>query len=194
MTNFSDAFLLAVDHAMLYEVGPFWNPNDPDVIRGTTGTRDRNRKVGYVNIPADRGGETKYGIAQNPNPKINVSALTLAESREVYYSEYWKSGSCDKLPEAVAIMHFDACINHGVGRACKMLQESVGAVQDGAIGPKTLKAIQSTPQEKIINSLFNTRKNFYNYLVSRNSSQKIFLNGWMNRINEVSKYALNKIK
>lgn len=191
MTNYSDAFRHAFDHAMLYEVGKFWNPNDPDVIEGSLGTREKNRKVGYVNIPADRGGETKYGIAQRPNPDINVRNLNLDTAREVYYGRYWLAGQCDKLPYQTAIIHFDSCVNHGVGKAKKILQEAVGATPDGAIGPKTLQAINDMEPRDLIRAISDIRTNLYQAIVVRDPSQKIFLNGWMARINEVTEYSLS---
>ena len=191
MTNYTDAFKHAFDHAMLYEVGKFWNPNDPDVINGSMGTREKNRKIGYVNIPADRGGETKYGIAQKPNPDIDVRNLNLADAQDVYYGSYWLSGQCDKLPYQVAVIHFDSCINHGVGRAKKILQEAVGVVPDGVVGPKTLQAVNDMDPREVIQAISDIRTNFYRAIVVRDPSQKIFLNGWMARISEVTEYSLS---
>ena len=191
MSNYSDAFRRAFDHAMLYEVGKFWNASDPDVIAGTIGTRELNRKVGYVNIPSDRGGETKYGIAQKPNPDVNVKQLDLQSAEDIYYDRYWLRGDCDKLPHQIAVIHFDSCVNHGVVRAKKMLQQAVNAQPDGQIGPKTLQAITSTDPVEVIQSICDIRTNFYKSIVVRDPSQKIFLNGWMNRINEVTSYSLS---
>lgn len=68
MPNYTNAFEKAIDHAMLYEVGGFWNVNHPAVARGLIDTSANRKAVGYVNDPDDRGGETKFGVARNANP------------------------------------------------------------------------------------------------------------------------------
>ena len=193
MTKYSDAFVDAFNHAMIYEVSKLWDPNDPDVIAGKIGTKFQNVKVGYVNIPADRGGETKFGIAQKANPDVNVRNLNLESACDIYFNKYWLAGYCDKIPGVISIIHFDSCVNHGVGRAVKMLQEAVGATPDGVIGPKTLQAINSKDPGEVIQAICDIRTRFYNAIVARDASQKVFLRGWMNRINEVTSYSLSSL-
>lgn len=193
MTYFPEDFEKAFNHAMLYEVGGFWNPKDPDVISGAYVTREQRKKVGYVNIPADRGGETKYGIAQNANTDIVVRNLNLAGAMKVYYERYWLTGYCDKLPYPVTVIHFDGCVNHGVRRACRFLQKAVGVEQDGIIGPATLRAVAAKSRKDIIQDISNYRADFYLAIVRNNPSQKMFINGWMRRINEVTAYTLEAV-
>lgn len=188
--DFPQDFIEAFNHAMLYEVGQFWDPSDPEVIAGYYGTRQQRRKVGYVNIPADRGGETKYGIAQNANPDVRVCDLNLDGAMEIYFNRYWLFGKCHLLPYPLTIIHFDGCINHGVKRAIRFLQRAANVEDDGIIGSVTLNAIHAARLEDIITSLANIRRDFYIAIVERNASQKIFLNGWMRRINEVTDYTL----
>ena len=177
--NFTDAF----NHTMLYEIGAF-NPKDPDVIAGRIDTPQQRKKVGYVNIPQDRGGETKYGIAQNGN-KVVVIDLDLKSAMDIYYKNYWLAGSCDKLPAGLALIHFDGCVNHGVGRACKFLQRAAKVNEDGIIGPATLKAVSP----ELISRVADIRKDFYLAIVDRDPTQKMFLSGWLRRVNEVEKYS-----
>jgi lysozyme family protein len=112
---------------------------------------------------------------------------------EIYRRKYWIAGSCQLLSYPLAIIHFDGCVNHGVGRANRFLQRAVGAIEDGAIGPQTLSAINSANQGAVIQSLSNTRTNFYQQIANRDASQKMFLTGWMRRINEVTAYSLSKL-
>jgi lysozyme family protein len=190
----NNAFLCAFNHAMLYEVGPFWNPDDPDVQQGLIETHEQRRKVGYVNIPQDRGGETKYGIAQRANPGINVRNLDLQSAHDIYEREYWNAGSCDKLDCPLNIMHFDGCVNHGVIRACKFLQRAAGVSEDGIIGNMTLAAINDVGQEEMIKRLSDIRRKFYQMIVQKDPSQRVFLNGWLRRIDEVTQFVLNELK
>lgn len=190
----TEDFVDAFNHAMLYEVGSFWDPSDPDVIAGNFSTREQRRKVGYVNIPADRGGETKFGIAQNANQQIRVRDLDLEGAMEVYFQNYWLRGKCDLLPYPVSLIHFDGCVNHGIGRANKFLQRAVGAADDGVVGQGTLKAVSETNPKQIIESISEQRANFYQSIVKNNPSQGIFLKGWMRRIDEVTAFTLDSLE
>ena len=191
--QFSKSFLYAFNHSMQFEIGPWWNPNDPEVIAGLCETREQRKKVGYVNIPQDRGGLTKYGIAKNANPQVNVQNLDLSQAMQVYFNSYWLPSKCELIPYPIQIMHFDAAVNHGVKTACKMLQESVGAVPDGVIGQVTLGKISQTNPRAIIDNLNNIRVARFNRIVQRDASQQMFLRGWLNRAAAVHKYTLAQL-
>jgi lysozyme family protein len=45
---------------------------------------------GYVNNPADPGGETKYGISKRAYPNIDIAKLTLDQALNIYYNAYWQ--------------------------------------------------------------------------------------------------------
>jgi len=193
MADFDNSFQHAFDHAMLYEVGGFWNSQDPEVQAGLIDTKDQRRKVGYVNIPADRGGETKYGVAQKMNPDVPVRTLDLNGAMQVYFDRYWVAGNCPQLPYPLTIIHFDGCVNHGIGRAKKFLQSAAGVNPDGGIGPNTIAAVNAMDPAQLIQNLSNARAAFYNQIVARDPSQAMFLNGWMRRITEVTNYTLAQL-
>jgi lysozyme family protein len=184
---FTDAFNKAVDHAMTYEVGGFWKLT-PDVEAGLIGTDAQRKAVGYVNDPDDRGGETKYGVAKNANMDLNITTLNWAGAKEVYNRRYWLNGSCDKLPGRVAVLHFDGCVNHGVGRANKFLQRALRVTVDGVIGPATCAKAAAADPISLCNSICDQREQFYRDIVANNPSQGKFLNGWLRRINEMRKF------
>lgn len=189
----TDAFKAAFAHAMLYEIGAFFNVNDPEVIAGLCETKEQKKKVGYVNIKEDTGGLTKYGIAKNANPEVDVQNLNLAGAMEIYERKYWNVAKCEQLVYPVSIMHFDCAVNMGVGRAAKFLQQAVGAVQDGIIGPKTIDAVNCTNPAVVIEKYAAAREARYNGIVAANPSQAKFLNGWLRRNNEVKQYCLDKL-
>ncbi len=191
--TYSRQFLHAFNHAMLYEVGNFFDPGDPEVQQGLIETRQQRRKVGYVNIPADRGGETKFGVAQRPNPDVNVRSLTLLNAMEVYHRKYWLEGRCDRVHPALAIIHFDGCVNHGVRRACRFFQRAAGVDEDGILGPRSLAAADKAGAVDMIRAISNIRTNFYHEIVRKDPSQSIFMNGWMRRISEVTEYSLSLV-
>ena len=41
---------------------------------------------GYVNHPDDPGGETKFGISKRSYPDVNIAALTLDDSKLIYFN------------------------------------------------------------------------------------------------------------
>lgn len=181
---YTKAFEAAVDHAMLYEVGGFWKLT-PEVEAGLINTSSQRRAVGYVDDPHDRGGETKFGVAKNANPDLDIRNLTWAQAKEVYYRRYWQNGSCDKLPGRVAVLHFDGCVNHGVGRANKFLQRALGVGVDGVIGPITAGKAHQVDAIALCNNICRQRVDFYRSIVANNPSQGRFLNGWLRRIDEM---------
>lgn len=190
---FDEAFRSAFAHSMIYEIGAFFDPNDPEVIAGACETKAQKKKVGYVNIKEDSGGLTKYGVAQNANPEIDVQNLDLAGAMEVYERKYWKLAKCDKLPSPVSLMHFDIAVNMGVGRAAKLLQIAVGVNPDGVIGPMTLNAVNCTNPRVILEKLSKAREDRYNSIVANNPSQSKFIKGWLRRNDEVTQYCLSKL-
>jgi lysozyme family protein len=181
------SFDTALNNAMLYEVGPFWNLNTPGVREGLIGTQQQRRACGYVNLKNDRGGETKFGVAANANPDLNITTLTWEQAARVYYKRYWLVGDCQELDDNLAFVHFDACVNHGTGRAAKMIQEAVGANIDGDIGPATLKLIKAMDQRALLLKLMAIRKGFMQKIVANDPSQACFIKGWLSRVDQVFK-------
>lgn len=183
------AFDKALNHAMLYEVGGFWNLEAPGAREGLIKTAAQRKACGYVNDPADRGGETKYGIAKNANMDLNIATLDWEGAKRVYYKRYWVPGDCQDLPPRLAIVHFDGCVNHGVGKASIFLQKAVGADADGDIGPATLAKVAAADELATIDKICELREAFYRRIVANNPSQARFLTGWLRRINEIKAYA-----
>lgn len=97
---------------------------------------------GYVNHPADPGGETKYGISKRAYPNEDIRNMTEARAAELYRRDYWDKLSLDALPDAVRYPLFDLAVNSGVSTAAKLLQRAVGVRDDGIIGPATIEAAQ----------------------------------------------------
>lgn len=191
-----DTFPKAISHIIKHEVGPWFDENHPACKSGSIATKDDRRATGYVNDPADTGGETKFGVAKNANPELNITKMTYDAAKRVYYKKYWLAGDCADIAlfaPKLAMLHFDGCVNHGNGRAARMLQEAVGATIDGDIGPKSLEAIKiacAAPggELAVCEKVLMLRESFYLKIVERNPSQKKFLNGWLNRISDVEKF------
>lgn len=184
------SFEAAVNHAMLYEVGGFWKTN-VEVEAGLISTPAQRQAVGYTNDPVDTGGETKFGVAKSGNPGVDITHLTWSQAKDIYFNKYWLAGSCDKMTARAAVLHFDGCVNHGVGRANKFLQQAVGMPVDGIIGAQTLAAVAKTDEMKLCNLICDERAQFYQDIVTKKPAQAKFLNGWLRRISEMRKFVTN---
>lgn len=96
---------------------------------------------GRVGVGVCKG--TRYGISASAFPTLHIADLTLEQARAIYQTRYWAPVCADALPPGLALLVFDSAVNNGVGRAARLLQASVGAVQDGLIGPVTLGAVRA---------------------------------------------------
>jgi len=141
------------------------------------------------NVKGDRGGLTKFGIDHRSHPDVDIENLTLEQAKEIYRTEYWLKGLCDKMPWPVSFAHFDACVNTGIGQAAKFLQRAIGADADGAIGPKTLKALVLACGTRgpvaIAEEIVSSRETFYKKLAADNKEDEKFLDGWLNRVSNL---------
>lgn len=186
--EFSTSFIRAFKFTMIYEVGPNFKFDDLDTQLGKCSTKIEKSKTGYSCIAEDAGGETKFGIAKNANPDLDIKALTLNQAMEVYYNRYWTPLCCDSFEENVAINVFDAGVNHGTGAAAKMLQRAVSATPDGQIGKVTINATKSFKSQEICDKILKSREDLFNSIVSRKPEQAKFLKGWLNRIASIKSY------
>jgi lysozyme family protein len=189
MSDYPKSYEAAVNHAMLYEVGGFWNLETPGAREGLIETAAQRKAVGYVNDPLDLGGETKFGVAKNANPDLDIHSLDWAAAMRVYYRRYWLASHCDEISEVaprLAVLHFDIAVNHGVGRAAKFLQRALGVADDGDIGPGTIKALKANTDElALCNAVCDQRVAFYHAIVANKPEQARFLKGWLRRSDEL---------
>jgi len=148
---------------------------------------------GYVNDPADRGGETNLGVTIGAwgaylNRAIQpgeMKALTVETVKPFYKSMYWDKVKGDDLPVGVDYAVFDLAENAGVSRAAKCLQRAVGAVDDGVIGGGTLGRVAKTDPADLLKNFADQKQRFYNGLATTNPSQQKFLKGWLARVDHV---------
>ena len=92
------------------------------------------------------------------------------------------------MPNALDYLLFDMAVNSGPGRAIKLLQASVGATQDGALGPKTIEAISSWSIRQLIEKFSNAKADFYKSL-----NNPTFQKGWLNRVEHTKANALEMV-
>jgi lysozyme family protein len=151
---------------------------------------------GFSDNSADRGGPTNYGISSAFLDSIGSDKtpeeLTRDEARELYQQYFWVPVQGDALPAPVALIVFDMAVNSGVKTAVRRLQYVLNNYQpmdlDGAMGPKTLAAVQSAYHlyhEIFLGELLNSRREYYADIIRKNPSQGVFARGWNNRLNNL---------
>ena len=145
---------------------------------------------GYTNHPDDQGGPTNLGISYKVYKAYCGQERTIKDLQNMSYGTwekimkdlYWDKCLADEIEnQSVAEIVVDWCINSGM-IGLRKVQELVGTKPDGIAGPKTLAAINGSEQSELFESVMNARKQFYVNIVKRNPSQKVFMNGWMNRL------------
>lgn len=155
---------------------------------------------GYSNNSLDAGKETYAGISRvnhgnwagwfivDKNKPLKQGQVIKDDRlsgmiQAFYLDQYWYKIKGDKLSnQSIANMLYDWTINSGY-HAVKAIQKIIGSVPDGVVGPITTLLINKGDQEDIFNRLKDARIKFYQDIVTRNESQRVFLNGWLNRAN-----------
>ncbi|TXH14233.1 MAG: hypothetical protein E6R03_09765 [Hyphomicrobiaceae bacterium] len=98
---------------------------------------------GYVDDPADAGGETKYGISKKQYPNVDIKNLTLTQAKEIYYRDYWLKFHCDKMPWPLAMVMFDCYVQFNPINPNRWLQSALLLTPDGILGPRTIEGART---------------------------------------------------
>lgn len=163
---------------------------------------------GYVNDPADSGGETKYGItaavARANGYAGAMRDMPLHTAQSIYRRQYWdllRLDDVDALSPSIAHEMFDTAVNQGVTVAGRYLQRSLNALNrqeadypdvetDGLIGPQTLHALRvfltrRGPEAEVVlmRALNALQGAGYVELAERRPKDERFAYGWLlNRV------------
>lgn len=152
---------------------------------------------GYSDNPADPGNwtggkigvgkllGTKYGIAANTYPGINIKELTENQAKAIYYEDWWVALDMQRFCRPMQFQMFDAAFNHGMRNASKMFQRAVGSKDDGIIGPRTMKAAQAMDENDKLMRFLSYRLSFYADLGTFDT----FGRGWTRRVAQNLLYA-----
>jgi len=155
------------------------------------------REGGFVDNPFDLGGRTNRGITQRNYdsyrmdkrlPTKDVKFIEEAEVMEIYSERYWKPSQADSMILPLAIVHFDTAVLFGVSGAVQFLQEALGIAADGIFGPQTESELRAKNNKKTALNIIDGRIAYHHRRVRENSSQEVFLQGWVNRANDLKKF------
>ncbi|MDQ2892943.1 MAG: N-acetylmuramidase [Pseudomonadota bacterium] len=167
-----------------------------------------DREGGYTNHPADRGGETRYGItiavARADGYRGAMRDFPRATAVALYRRRYWQRPGFDRIATrapAVAAELFDTGINMGPAVATGFLQRALNALNrggtdypdlalDAAIGARTLGALDgflthrgASGEQVLLKAIEALQGERYLHLAERRPANEAFLYGWLaNRI------------
>lgn len=135
---------------------------------------------GYVNNPADPGGETQWGISKRAYPDLDIKALTRDDAKAIYRRDFWTKVDGDELPGPVAFQALDFAVNSGCETAVRYLQRAAGVADDGHVGPATVEALRATPAAVLLVTYLALRLKFMTKLKNWPNAGA----GWANRIGD----------
>ena len=159
--NFDQAF----DRLIGHEQGYTDNPKDPGNWTG-----------GRCNVGELKG--TKFGIAANTYPDVDIKNLTLDQAKAIYYRDWWLKIGADDLPPALVYQMWDFAINAGMSTAKRAVQRAISVVDDGKFGPVTIAKIRSMELNDLLLRFNAQRLRHYTSL----STWPQFGKGWTNRV------------
>jgi lysozyme family protein len=155
---------------------------------------------GFTNHPKDPGGATNKGITQKvydvykvsrKHPKMSVKHILDFEVKEIYETKYWDLVRAKWLKAPLGLVMFDTAVNFGPAGAIRRLQKALRLNITGTWTQEISDVIHECDAGKVALEICKLRKIWRNYRVKQNPSQKVFLQGWLNRdndlINEVNK-------
>lgn len=154
---------------------------------------------GYHVTPGDTGGPTSWGIIKStlaqyrgvPVSTISnedIKALTRESVAPIYEKLFWQKFSCHKMPGPIGLMAFDFSVTSGKWSLIR-LQRLVRVAEDGAIGPKSLAAIDAmwaVNPRYMVQSYGDARMHFYKQIPGHEHWP-----GWFKRSDRCTALALS---
>jgi len=168
---------------------------------------------GYINHPADPGGETNKGVtkvvydayrAKNKLPARSVKLISDEELQAIYFFGYWVPAQCGVMPWPLSACAFDYAVNSGVKQAITSLQRVLGVTADGDFGPVSQKALANYTSgdsdldpdshpggvKGLVREYLDARRTFFRGLAKVKPKLQVFLAGWLKRVDQLQKFCL----
>lgn len=148
---------------------------------------------GFSNRVEDAGGPTNKGVTLTTFRQYYGASKTVDDLKKItdeqwghiFKTGYWDKCKADQInSQSIANIIVDWAYMSGVSTAIKGVQRLLGCKDDGIIGPKTLAAINGQrDQMKLFYDIQRIRIDYYYSIVAKRPANRVFLKGWLNRLN-----------
>lgn len=154
---------------------------------------------GYVNHPLDKGGPTNRGVTlstwravgydKDGDGDIDAADVRLITDSDmatcVLAPHYWRRWRGDDIrSQSVANIVVDWVWASGV-HGITGVQRILGVKADGIAGDKTIAALNAREPRALFEEIKRARRRFIGDIVRRSPSQKVFLKGWLRRLDSL---------
>lgn len=157
--------------------------------------------------PADPGGATNYGISlrflraqgleagdidgDGDIDADDIRALTVDDASALMKRAFWDALGLDEVKPLCALTVYDTAVNMGPSFARRMAQKALGVPVDGVWGMVTRAALRVCDDKKTALAMCHIRRARYHELVRRNAALKVFLTGWLRRVDSLERQVEN---
>jgi lysozyme family protein len=149
---------------------------------------------GFVNDPDDAGGATNKGVTIAAFRQFfgadktvdDLKKITVVEWDSIFKTAYWDRWQGDKIDnQNIANILVDWVWGSGF-TGIKRPQSMLGLKNDGVVGPVTLSAINSYPnQRELFDRIKLDRAAYLNEICLKRPANEKFKKGWLNRLNDL---------
>lgn len=155
--------------------------------------RPENDGQPYHVDPNDPGGGTAWAVTvatwaaacEHGYVRGDLRSASRDHCALVLRQMYWNAIRGEMLPSGADILVFDVAVVDGPGRAARFLQRTVGADEDGIIGPQTLRLAAMTEAGILLAKLTTVDDDFLQGL----ATYRYFGRGLERRLNDCVQYA-----
>lgn len=157
---------------------------------------------GWVDNPADPGGETNYGISmlivrrEGITPQMlgipnfdrgSMKLMSKDAARAIYKKVFWDRYGYEKIfDQRVATKLFDCAVNCGPMRAVRMAQLAANQCgqalkDDGILGVNTFVGLNNSDPDRWLKAMCDEMTAYYTGISQRTPKLKVFLSNWLKR-------------